>query len=204
MLLLQEALPGERLSKALHNSSPQRFRTLIGHAADSLLTIYPHADQRQLELQTPLLGAHYNWFKILTNLPAIIGILLSVPCPKPDLDSLYDILLPLSPQFVKWDARPGNCLLDEQDQVRWFDWEHCGARNRLDDLVWLLCDESVPDYPYQEQSILEHYLPLFGNGRPDEDALRYCRVMGVMHFCVRLSVIIGKNEMATGGIRLSV
>ena len=80
----------------------------------------------------------------------------------------------------------------------WFDWEHCGARNRLDDLIWLLCDESVPFCTETEQALLAEYLPLFADGLPLEAAYRYAYVAGVLHCTARLGLILHKQQGEEG------
>lgn len=193
-LVLQEKLEGIRLAVALQKAEADRYKYLLERTLDSLLVIYQEADRLGLEHKVPLLGAEPSWLTRLTDLPAILGIVLDVPCPKPEIGHIHDILLPLHPRFVKWDARPGNAIINQNDEIFWFDWEHCGARNRLDDLVWVLCDEFLPDYPDIEDEILEQYLPLLGEGQRHEDALRYCRVAGVLHFCVRIGLILSKKQ----------
>jgi hypothetical protein len=97
---------------------------------------------------------------------------------------------------VKWDARPGNALIvnDGADDggVAWIDWEHCGARDALDDLAWLLCDEYMPDHVGLESALLKRFLPLFAiqSKRSPEDALVYLSRFGSLHTCMRLLLVL--------------
>jgi hypothetical protein len=78
--------------------------------------------------------------------------------------------------------------------VAWFDWEHCGARNRLDDLAWLLGDEFTPDMPSVEETLLAEYLPVFGDDLSPEDARSYLSAFGGLHTCVRLELILENKD----------
>ena len=80
--------------------------------------------------------------------------------------------------------------------VRWIDWEHCGCRDPLDDLVSLLCDEYTPDWPDVEGRLLAHFLPAFVGGSSTDDASDYLATFGALHSCVRLALIL--EEKADG------
>jgi hypothetical protein len=79
--------------------------------------------------------------------------------------------------------------------VAWIDWEHCGARDALDDLVWLLCDEYMYDHAALELALLKRFLPLFAlqSKRSPEDALVYLSRFGTLHTCMRLFLVL-KNK----------
>lgn len=62
-----------------------------------------------------------------------MGNHFNIPAPAIPAAQIFDLLTLLKPRFVKWDARPGNAMVNEEGQVHWFDWEHCCARNRLRD-----------------------------------------------------------------------
>ena len=51
--------------------------------------------------------------------------------PPPELDepSLIALLRVKTPAFIKWDARPGNAIVNKNGTITWFDWEHCGCRS---------------------------------------------------------------------------
>lgn len=98
-------------------------------------------------------------------------------------------------------ARPGNALLVDRGAgeagatnggVSWIDWEHCGARDALDDLAWLLCDEYLPDDAQLEQDLFERFLPGFArlSERQPEEASDYLSRFGTLHSCMRLLLVI--------------
>ena len=89
-------------------------------------------------------------------------------------------------RFIKWDARPANAVLHPGGGVGWFDWEHCGYRAPLDDLVWLLCDEWTPEA--QSERALAHAASLAAPEQADPE--RYTRAMGVLHTCWRMALIL--------------
>jgi hypothetical protein len=54
-------------------------------------------------------------------------------------------------------------MVASDDQVAWFDWERSGTRCRLDDVVWLPCDEFTLDVPEIEARLIDHYLGEFAD-----------------------------------------
>lgn len=197
LLLIQEDLPGERLSALLADADMATRKTLLANALDSLAAIHQAAEQARLDRWVPVLGSEDDWLKRhIRQLPKTADALgIPLPdAPQQTLRSIHDLLIPLRPRFIKWDARPGNAIVNQQGLVSWFDWEHCGARNRLDDLVWLLCDESVPFCTDTEQALLAQYLPLFADGLSLETAYRYVYVAGVLHSTARLGLVLHKKN----------
>ena len=198
IVLLQETLQGERLSTLLAQADRAARQRLLASALASLHRIHLAAEQAGLDSLVPLIGVEEAWIARHIRQLRRIGDVFDIPVPALDKPSLHDILLPFKPRFVKWDARPGNAMVDAAGQVAWFDWEHCGARNRLDDLIWLLCDESVPFCTETEQALLAEYLPLFADGLPLEAAYRYAYVAGVLHCTARLGLILHKQQGEEG------
>lgn len=198
IVLLQEALPGVRLSTLLATADSASCRALLAEALSSLHQIHLAAERAGLDQAVPLLGNEEDWIARHIRQLRKIGDALDIPVPSLDKPSLQDILLPLKPRFVKWDARPGNAMVAPNGKVAWFDWEHCGARNRLDDLVWLLCDESVPFCMKTEQALLAEFVPLFADGATLVAAHRYAAVAGVLHCTARLGLILHKQQGEEG------
>ncbi len=195
VVLIQEDLPGKRLSEVLGSASEVQFEQYLGQGLDSLADIHQKAELAGLDTAVPMHGEHSDWLISLLDRTAVIGSFLSVPCPEMPVEALYDLLVLLNPRFLKWDARPGNAMLLDNGQVAWFDWEHCCARNRLDDMSWLLCDESVPDsYPEAEDRLIDQYLAKFSDGRDMAEAHDYLRVYGILHMCVRLGRILNAKS----------
>jgi hypothetical protein len=191
VVLLQQDLPGERLPDLLRQADASAVEKTLGNALASLADLHRKAEMAGLDDAVPVMGLHPDWLISLLDRPAVIGGFFGIPSPPVPIDAFFDLLVVLQPRFLKWDARPGNAVVDESGRVSWFDWEHCCARNRLDDMVWLLCDESVPaNCPEAEERLVEAYLPLFADGRNPEEAHLYLRVFGILHLCVRLGRIL--------------
>jgi hypothetical protein len=191
LVMIQEDLHGTRLSDALRNcTSEEHYSFLMEQALSSLLEIHHIAAKEGLAHAVPVLGCEPDWLIGLIDRTALIGNYLNIPCPTVPVNQLFNCLYLLKPSFVKWDSRPGNAMLDSDNNIKWFDWEHCCARNPIDDMAWLLCDDAVPNYENAEESLIDKFLPAFADGRNLDDARTYLEVFGVHHTCVRLGRLL--------------
>ncbi|MEP4378565.1 MAG: hypothetical protein ABJ215_10480 [Alphaproteobacteria bacterium] len=143
--LIQEYLAGERLPHALMDCEPARARDLLSSAAAGLAKIHRIGAETKLHGKVVRLGVADSWLRDLIDTPNRIGEALQAAAPDLDVDGLVNLLRAGEPCFLKWDARPGNAVVQDDGTIGWFDWEHCGARNALDDFAWLLADEYVPN-----------------------------------------------------------
>jgi len=91
------------------------------------------------------IGMTREWLTALLSMPGRVAEQLGLADPA--IDITPEQITPRRLSFVKWDARPGNALLVDDGGVGWIDWEHCGARDALDDLAWLLCDGTCLTMP---------------------------------------------------------
>ena len=191
-ILLQEELSGVRLSRALADADgrPARVEALLDSALGALAEAHAAGSAEGLERRVTTLGETEPWRRRLVERPAALGRHLELPAPAFDEPAVIERIAVRTPRFVKWDARPGNALVDERSRVHWFDWEHAGARNRLDDLAWALGDEFVPDDPDVEARLLERHLPRFADGLDEIDARDYLATYGTLHVAVRLGLIL--------------
>lgn len=199
-ILFQQALDGMRLSEALaiadDNDDHERMEALLVSSLTSLSSIHEAASASGLDHELKILGHGRVWREKLLDRPNVLGKYLRVPAPSLDVAPMKEIIAVRRPRFIKWDARPGNALVDVNGSVQWFDWEHAGCRNRLDDLVWLLADEFVPDKSAIEQKVLEHLLPSFADDLSEADALQYLAIYGCCHLTVRLGLILNHLDNA--------
>jgi len=193
-LLAQEDLKGPRLSQALHNANEQQIETLLDTALKNLSDIQKIGSEQGFDQQFQEIGNTHSWIMGLLDRPTIIGQHFNIHPPRPKLNQLTELFKVSKPRFIKWDARPGNAIVLEQSNVAWFDWEHCGTRNRLDDLAWLLCDDFVPDYPAIENRLVENNLELFSDHFSPDEARTYLYSFGAFHSCVRLGLILSYKE----------
>lgn len=193
-LLLQEKLNGQRLSQALRGAMPETVEVLLNSALAALAKCQQAGSDTELDHQLPALGSDEEWIDKLLHRPLVIGGYLKERPSRPNVDALLKLLTVKEPRFIKWDARPGNAMVNDDHQAAWFDWEHCGNRCRLDDVAWLLCDEFTPDIPDTEVRLIEDYLEHFADALPRDEAHRYLKAYGVFHSVVRLGLILSLKK----------
>ena len=193
-MLIQEEIPGERLSEALHGQDESRVEQLLDRALTSMADIHRAGSECGFDTRMSTLGKSFEWLRGLLVRPAVIAKVLEVPAPRPKLKQLASLLAVRKPRFIKWDSRPGNAMVREDDKVYWFDWEHCGAGNRLDDMAWLLADEYVPDCPAAEERLIDKHIANFADDLSEDEARQYLSAYGVFHSAVRLG-LIGKYKL---------
>lgn len=189
-ILLQEALTGQRLSIALQTDDAEARFCLLDNALDGLRHAQLAACAGGIEGRLSSLGTQSKWIRAFVERPAILGEYLKVQAPRLDDKALVRLLKPRQTSFVKWDARPGNAMVSEAGVVSWFDWEHAGLRNPLDDVAWLLADEYVRDDVDVEERLLARHLCTFGQGIDPAVAREYLMVYGTFHAAVRLGLIL--------------
>jgi hypothetical protein len=193
LVMIQEDVGSARLSTALHLAEVKSREFLLDNALISLAALHHVASAAGLDRTVPIRGADEDWVIGLLDQPAVLGGHLSLPAPRPDLPQLLGLLLPLNPRFVKWNARPSEAAVSTDGHVAWFDFEYSGARNRLDDLAWLLSDETMPDLGDVEDALLEKHLPAFADGREIDNARLYLFAFGTFHMAVRLAMILARK-----------
>ncbi len=195
--LMQEDVGRDRLSRKIYKTWESECERWLELALSSLSRIHSAAAVAGLHERVFKIGAKPDWLRQFINTPQRIGRFLDVPCPKLDHHRLLYTLNVPGRSFVKWDARPANAAARSDWTVSWYDWEHCGCRNRLDDVAWLITDESVPDWPVAEQRLLENHIKYFDEGNYPGGPYTYLRVFGSLHMSVRLSILI-KGMMRRG------
>ncbi len=193
--LIQEDLGRRRLSQALREAGPAEAETWLDAALASLAEAQMAGMDAGLDRIVVTIGGKDDWVRRLLDMPARLGRLLDLAPPPLDEDAYVDFLRVRRSGFVKWDARPGNAMALDDGTVAWFDWEHCGRRNRLDDFGWLMADEYAPDLGDGEDRLIERRLPAFIDDRDDLDEARtYLTVFATIHSCVRLALILTSKK----------
>jgi hypothetical protein len=188
--LMQQDLGATRLSEALDQATDEGVSDLLNSALSSLIFAQRAGSERGLSQHLVRLGEKRPWFDKLFARRFAVGELLALPPPALPEDDLAELLRLREPRFIKWDARPGNALVDAAGKVSWIDWEHCGCRNALDDLVWLLADEYSPASETVEQALLASWLGPFSADLDAAEALEYFYCYGVFHSMVRLHYVL--------------
>ena len=194
MLLIQEDVGHHRVSQALAEAVPDAADSLLRIGLDSLAQLHDAGTRAKLDSEVPAIGWDEYWLNGLLAEPAAISRSLAIESPVLDRDAMREKIRARASRLIKWDARPGNAILGSDGAVRWIDWEHCGRRNRLDDMIWFLADEATPDLPEQEDALLDDYVPRFADDLSFDAALSYLRVFGSLHMCVRLGLILEKKD----------
>ena len=188
--LIQEDLGGQRLSQVLAQVDEVEGKSWLGAALESLASVHDAGRAERLETQVAAIGRRTDWLRRLIAMPTRLGDHLGLTAPAVREEELLGLLHIRTPHFIKWDARPGNASAREDRTVAWFDWEHCGARNQLDDVAWLLADEYVPDWAAVEHELLGRYLDRFAGESGIDQAADYLAAFGTFHMCVRLGLIV--------------
>ena len=188
--LIQEYLAGERLPHVLVDCDSARAHELLSSAAGGLARIHAIGAETGLQGKVVQLGTADSWLRDLIDTPNRIGEALGVSAPILDVDCLVAMLRFGEPSFLKWDARPGNAVVREDGSVGWFDWEHCGARNALDDFAWLLADEYVP----RVEGLADIAVANAPSGMDPVAAREYFLTYATFHTAVRLALVVHYKE----------
>ena len=196
-LFVQSSVGETRLSQALHDAENEAYRAmLLEQGIQGLLAGQAALDAAPVGRALPVKGADEDWRRELAGVPKDLALHLQISTPQLDTDAIVETIAVVEHRCVKWDARPGNAIIDN-GAVSWIDWDHAGRRNAVDDLVWLLCDEYVEISPATEAQLLHRYLPRFRSVREGAVLLEYVRALGVLHCCVRLELAL-RHRVASG------
>ncbi len=185
--LIQEDVGRTRLSERLQGMNRSDGLALLAAAADGLWRCQEAGAKAGLAAQGVELG---GYDKLMAATAKLAGI-LKIPAPEFAPDRIRPLIAAPESVFIKWDARPATAILSDHGAVLWIDWEEWGRRCRLDDLVWLVCDEWVPDWGEAEDAwvageIRAHAAPFAGV----PEAERYFAAFGTLHLLLRLGVIL--------------
>lgn len=189
--LIQEDIGGERLSRRLRRVDKAEALGLQDAALASLDAVHGAAARAGLAPLCRVLGDRPGWIAELSATPARLGAFLGLEAPPLEVAAVARALARPATSFVKWDARPPNAVCTDDGRIAWFDWEHCGRRHRLDDLIWFLGDESIIDRPKDETALLNRWVPRFDEGGYPMGAAEYIMTAGALHCAVRLAIRVG-------------
>ena len=193
-ILLQQDIGERRLSQAVFEAEPQAVAEILNRALESLAVLQHAGMSSQIVAQLPVLGGDAAWIKDVVETPLRLARFFDLAEPVVDWTALAEAITMHTPSFVKWDARLGNAAFAPDGRIYWFDFEHCGARNALDDVGWMLGDEYLPDIPEIEERIFADRLMEFrraGDARPPEV---YLANFGTLHIATRLAVMLSRHN----------
>jgi hypothetical protein len=185
--LIQEDVGRTRLSQKLQGMNRSDGLALLAAAADGLWRCQEAGAKAGLAAQ----GVELTGYDKLMAAPAKLAEILKIPAPEFAQQKIRPLIAAPESVFIKWDARPANAIVSDAGAVLWIDWEEWGRRCRLDDLVWLVCDEWVPDWGEAEdewvaREIRAHAAPFAGL----REAERYFAAFGTLHLLLRLGVLL--------------
>jgi len=143
-VFFQQDVGGRRLSTQLAEAEGEAQLHIATRAFESLVQIHQAGARAGLEQIVPALGAEKPWVASFVNSALAASDRYKINAPAIDFDAITNLLHVPCKRFLKWDARPGNASIGHDDQVYWFDWEHCGARQGVEDFAWLAGDEFFP------------------------------------------------------------
>lgn len=196
--VIQSWVDGERLAERLERApSP----SLVRQTAFSLAKLQAAGTDAGLDTIAPVIGTKEGWTDRFLGLPAVLAERCDLAIPEFDSPAIRKALASPPRSFVKWDARPGNALIQStDDRPVWIDWEHAGCRVTADDLAWLVCDEWFPDDPELETAAITGFRDAYRD-RFDYDFEHYLALFGCLHLTVRISLILGSQRDTGWGDR---
>jgi len=186
--LIQEDVGVMRLIEPLQTMAAKDGIELLEHAAAALWRCQDAVRRERFVAEAQEFGG----IDRLIAGPGRLGEVLQAPAPRLADEKILPLIRPPEAVFVKWDARPANAILNSSGAVFWIDWEEWGRRCRLDDLVWLVCDEWVPDFGPAEDEFFARQIR--ARAAPFADGVRgaetYVAAFGALHCLLRLDIIL--------------
>ena len=185
--LIQQHVSGKRLTVPLSDPASSGY-DLLSAAVISLCALQAAATGCGLSKVAPDIGVRDGWLDELISLPQRVAELQKLNAPVLDTEAVKAAIAIRTPSFIKWDARPGNALVRADGSLCWFDWEHCGNRSAIDDMVWLLADEWSPEAPSIEALAIDSIAKRFSLGFGE--VAEAFHTMAVFHSMVRISLVL--------------
>ena len=186
--LIQEDVGEKRVIEPLQSMAAAEGIALLERAAAALWRCHDAAAGEKFVAEAQEFGGADR----LIAAPGRLGEVLQAPAPPLPDEKILSLIRPPEAVFVKWDARPANAILNSGGAVFWIDWEEWGRRCRLDDLVWLVCDEWVPDFGPGEDEFIARQIrgrtAAFADGVRGAEA--YVAAFGALHCLLRLDIIM--------------
>jgi len=180
---VQEDLGSLRLSQKLDATSPLAAAPYLRRAAQALVRIHDAGRGAGLD-DAPRAEP---WEDLLAA-PRDLATRSDHTIPHLDYDALEAVLdEEPADEFIKTDARPARAVVRDEEVV-WFDWARCGRGRPLQDLVWLLGDEAIPEWPQLEADVRGIFVPKLSKNV--ERGRAFFTVYGSLHIARRLARIL--------------
>ncbi len=188
-ILFQSDVGGKRLNLYISQVDATERRDLAAASVVSILRIQAAARDAGLHNAVPHLGQNRAWIDNLATGPDMLAQFSQGRAAAMDKTDLCAALEYPGHSFVKWDCRSGNAAVGEDNQVRWFDFEYCGARHGAEDLAWLIGDEAWPVSGQDMEAIVrDAFDPNCGHGL--DDYMDYLALYVSVHCAQRLGLIV--------------
>lgn len=188
-IMFQSDVGGRRLNLEIAQVSTDKARDLAAEAVGSILRIQSAARAAGLNDAVPHLGQNQNWVENFASGPEMLKDYSNGRVMGLDFAALCAAIDRPGTQFVKWDCRSGNAAIGQDEVLRWFDFEYCGARHGAEDLAWLIADEAWPVAPQDMESIVrDGFDPECGH--EIDDYLNYLALYVTFHSAQRLGLIV--------------
>ena len=190
--LVQEDLGSLRLSRAIaaatEANEPERVRDLLSAAIASLESIHRAGRAAGLDHDAP----EPERFERVLGWGEQLARRTGTKLPGLNRDGVRAAFDELSPDaFIKSDARPARALM-RGDEVVFFDWARCARGRRMQDLIGLLGDEALPDWPDVESAVLDRHLPQFITSLDRGRA--FFAVYGTLYLTQRMGAILDLRD----------
>ncbi|WP_104019680.1 phosphotransferase [Roseovarius nitratireducens] len=143
-IVLQSDAGDTRLSKAILTAGPKRREALTHRTFESLWNLKVAVNRCEFAKTVRPVGTRPAWLKMFVQRPDVVSKQLGLRPPKLAVEPLIASLSAKPRTFVHWDARLGNAMLNEDDQIVWFDWERYGNRAGVEDFAYIFADEFFP------------------------------------------------------------
>ncbi len=184
-VFFQQDIGRDRLSGRLFNAGDISPEDVVARAFESLVKLQQAGKEARLQGLVPALGVTQTWVRGLVSTPLAASESYGISPPHLDDSALIRRLVVPAQTFIKWDARPGNAAIGGDGRVIWFDWEHCGRRQGMEDFAWLAGDEF---FPLESASVIPVLHDLLVPEDRDEN-LDYLTYFITFHIVQRLTII---------------
>ena len=192
-MIFQSDVGDRRLNVEIARVGKARRMHLAADAVDKIFRVQAAARTAGLNTQMPHLGNNTAWIKNFVNAIDALKKLSAGASAQTDRIALAEAVAQPARQFVKWDCRSGNAAIDDQDVLRWFDFEYAGVRHGAEDLAWLIGDEAWPVAPDKmEEIVRDAFDPATGHTR--DAYMDYLSIYVSLHCVQRLKLILKEAD----------
>lgn len=190
-VVVQRKLEGNRLTEVLEFASLEKRKNLLVDAGLGLIELQKMGRASGLEEIAPKLGRTNDWATKFVMSPIRLAQALGLHEPRYNIDDVLPLLASVPEGFMKWDARPGNAMIEASGAISWFDWEHCGVAPCDSDMAWLLADEWSPDVVAAQRILILETAKSFGIS--EEPLFKAFAARAILHTTIRLSLIFNRK-----------